>query len=167
MDTDSFYDTTTQEYVEVIRDIENEKRVARVKDIAERRGVSRSSVSIALNQLIKKNLITHEQYGHVTLTEQGRKLAQDLERRHQAIKKFLIYILGVAEEVADQDACKLEHHVSQETLEKLSGFVDFIENCPTDLKKLIEYYQACAENQSGKIDCDECQDVIFKMNNGR
>ena len=102
------HDTTTQEYIEVIRDLENENKVARVKDIADRRGVSRSSVSIILNQLLKKDLIAHEQYGHVSLSQKGRRLANDLERRHQAIKEFLVKVLGVSDENAEKDACKFE-----------------------------------------------------------
>ncbi len=150
------YDTTTQEYVEVIRDLEREFKVARVKDIAERRGVSRSSVSIALNQLVKKELITHEQYGHISLTPAGQELAQDLERKHQAIKKFLTSILGISEPVADKDACTLEHHMSNETLDRLSDFVEFVEKCPHKLKEIIVLYRDCIQLFPKKIDCETC-----------
>ena len=84
------HDLTTQEYIEVIHDLETEKKVARVKDIADRRGVSKSSVSLVLNQLRKKDLIDHEQYGHVTLSETGLVLAKELERKHSIIKTFFI-----------------------------------------------------------------------------
>lgn len=150
------HDTTTQEYIEVICDIERENRVARVKDIADRRGVSSSSVSIILNQLRKKNLIEHEHYSHVTLTEKGRKLASMLERRHQAIKNFFIDVLGLSEEVAEKDACKFEHEISQETLAAISRFLLFIENCPQVSSQSRILFQQCEKFSSGGRSCPDC-----------
>ncbi|MBN2354867.1 metal-dependent transcriptional regulator, partial [candidate division KSB1 bacterium] len=86
---------------------------------------SRSSVSIALNNLAEKNLIEHEQYGHVILTAKGRRIANNLERRHQAIKYFLAEILGISADIADEDACKMEHIMSQESLNALYQFLDY------------------------------------------
>lgn len=152
------HDTTTQEYIEVIRDLENENKVARVKDIADRRGVSRSSVSIILNQLLKKDLIAHEQYGHVSLSRKGRRLANDLQRRHQAIKQFLVKVLGVSEENAEKDACKFEHDISKESFVALSGFVAFIENCPKNIDNILNLYRNCGKYGSGENDCPDCAD---------
>ena len=113
---ESAHDLTTQEYIEVIHDLENEKKVARVKDIADRRGVSKSSVSLVLNQLRKKDLVDHEQYGHVTLSETGLLLAKDLERKHSIIKSFFIQVLKISEEIAEIDACKIEHNIRDESV---------------------------------------------------
>ncbi len=153
------HDITTQEYIEVIRDLENEYKVARVKDIADRRGVSRSSVSIILNQLLKKDLIAHEQYGHISLSRKGRRLANDLERRHQAIKQFLIKVLGVSEENAEKDACKFEHDISQESFAAFSGFLAFVENCPKNFKNMLKFYSNCSKYGSGERDCPDCTDI--------
>ncbi len=101
------YDTTTQEYIEVIYALEKENRVARVTDIAERRGVTKASVSLVLNQLQKKELVERKQYGHITLTRSGKRLGSTLTQRHKAIKKFLQIVVGVSEGTADDDACKL------------------------------------------------------------
>jgi len=152
------HDTTTQEYIEVIRDLENEKKVARVKDIADRRGVSRSSVSIILNQLLEKDLIAHEQYGHVSLSRKGRRLANDLERRHQAIKEFLVKVLGVSEENAERDACKFEHDISKESFTAFSGFLAFVENCPKNFKSMVNLFRNCGKYGSGERDCVDCPD---------
>lgn len=135
------HDLVTQEYIEVIGELEKENRVARVKDIAVRRGVSRSSVSIALNQLAKKELISHEQYGHVILTQQGRRLANRLEKRHQAVKSFLINILGISEGTAETDACQIEHLMSGETVTALVNFLDFLEGNPTFFSELKDGYR--------------------------
>ena len=87
---ESQFDTTTQEYIEIIHHLQNKHKVARVKDIARHRGVTRSSVSTALNLLKKKNLIKHENYGLVELTEEGEQLGQTLDERHAIINKFFI-----------------------------------------------------------------------------
>ena len=137
------HDKTTQEYIEIIHDLERDNKVARVKDIAERRGVTRSSVSLALNQLLKKDLIRHEQYGYVSLTDQGHTLAMDLEHKHVAIKRFLTFILGIEETLADEDACILEHHVSNVTLDAFTEFVKFIEECPFGSIDTINKFKKC------------------------
>ena len=118
-------DTTTQEYVEIIHDIQKKNKVARVKDIADQRGVCRSSVSTVLNMLKKQKLVIHEQYGLVELTTTGKRLGNILARRHETIFSFLTEILGVPVHIAEEDACKLEHHISPETVEYLNNFLAF------------------------------------------
>jgi DtxR family Mn-dependent transcriptional regulator len=150
------HNTTVQEYIEVIHALEEKNRVARVKDIADRRGVTRSSVSLELNRLMEKELIAHEQYGHVVLTDSGRRLALSLRRRHRAIKNFLVKILDISEDHAEQDACKLEHIVSEETLSSLIRFLTFVDKCPKDWKRMIRYYRGCQKYGQGEIKCSEC-----------
>jgi len=124
------FDTTTEEYVEIIHTIQKQHKVARVKDIAQSRGVTRSSVSTVLNVLKEKDLITHESYGLVELTEKGEKLGRALDERHAAIQRFFIEVLGISSEVADSDACKMEHHISLETLNSFIRFLKFVEDNP-------------------------------------
>ena len=120
------FDTTTQEYVEIIYELQKNNKVARVKEIAERRGVSRSSVSIALNLLKKKKLIEHENYGLVELTDTGMQLGKELEQRHQIIRDFFVNILNIEPEIAENDACKLEHYIHQDIFNSLVDFVAFM-----------------------------------------
>jgi len=131
------YDTTTQEYVEVIYDLEQEHRVARVTDIAERRGVTKASVSLVLNQLQKKELVDRKQYGHITLTKSGKRLGSTLSKRHQAIKRFLNIIVGVPENIADEDACKLEHILSKESCKAIDKIAKEIETQPQELAAIF------------------------------
>ena len=123
---DHEFDTTTQEYVEIIYDLQKSNKVARVKEIAEKRGVNRSSVSIALNLLRKKKLIVHENYGLVELTEKGVKLAEELEGRHRIIRDFFVDILSIDPEIAENDACKLEHYIHRDIFSSLENFVVFM-----------------------------------------
>lgn len=127
---DERFNTTVQEYIEVIRDLVEDKQVARVKDIAKMRGVTRSSVSTALNMLRDLNLIDHEHYGYAILTEEGKKLGEILRKRHDVILRFLRDILLLDSGLADEEACRLEHAMCNEALNALVLFVETADSCP-------------------------------------
>ncbi|MBN1154980.1 metal-dependent transcriptional regulator [candidate division KSB1 bacterium] len=132
------FDTTTQEYVEIIYELQKNEKVARVKDIAHKRGVTKSSVSTALSYLKDKKLVKHENYGLVELTETGVKLGRMLERRHKIIEIFLEKILDINEMTAKENACVLEHHMSSEILDSLVDFISYIQSHP----EWLEHYKA-------------------------
>jgi len=127
---DGNYNITVQEYIEIISDLIAENRVARVKDIAKHRGVTRSSVSTALNMLSDLGLVEHEHYGYVMLTQKGQNLGDALAKRHKIILRFLRDCLQLEPELADSEACRLEHTMSREALNALVRFVADAENCP-------------------------------------
>ena len=114
-----------EEYVEVIYRISKEKGYARVKDVSEELGVTLSTVSEMFRKLGEKGYINYEKYGVAILTEKGKKLALSLERKHSAIREFFI-ILGLDERVADENACKMEHIVTREVMDRIAKFVEFI-----------------------------------------
>ncbi|WP_455383030.1 metal-dependent transcriptional regulator [Salinispira pacifica] len=116
-----------EDYLEAIYHIIASKQAARAKDISERLGVNNSSVTGALHALAGKGLINYEPYDIVTLTSQGRGVAREVVRRHEVLRDFLIGVLEVAPEEAEESACKLEHAVSDVVLERL---VHFMENVP-------------------------------------
>jgi DtxR family transcriptional regulator, Mn-dependent transcriptional regulator len=153
---------TDQEYIEIIYALEKEFRVARVKDIAVQRGVTSACVSSELNQLSKKSLISHEHYAHVTLTQKGKRLAAVLDKRHRIIKHFLVHFLGISDDVAENDACNLEHIVSGRTLESLSEFIDFVEKCPCHWKEVAHFFSKCSKYGSGSQECDQCSEIFLK-----
>ncbi len=127
---DERYNTTVQEYVEIIRDLTGQDTVARVKDIAVRRGVKASSVSTAIGNLRQLGLIDHKHYGYVELTKDGRELGEILSRRHALLRCFLSDILGLEGIAADAEACRLEHSMSGETLDALISYVTRVKGCP-------------------------------------
>ena len=78
--------------------------------------VSKPSVHVALHELERRGLIVHENYGEVFLTPQGKAASSAIRERHGLLTTFLRDILGVSPAVAEQDACRIEHIVSEETM---------------------------------------------------
>ena len=123
-----------EDYLEAIASLKKDKGIVRVKDIGQMLGVRNSSVVSALNSLAKYNLVEHERYGYVELTLEGSRRAKDIQRRHDTICKFLTNILKIEPKIAADDACKMEHAISAKTLNKLTKFIAFVENCPKGKK---------------------------------
>ena len=121
---------TMEDYLEAIWRLSLKHKVARVKDVAKMLGVRTASVIGALKTLAEKDLIVHEKYGYIELTPQGEEEAQKIYRKHQAIARFFHEVLGVDPETAASDACRFEHYISKETLDRMTKFVEFIETCP-------------------------------------
>lgn len=101
-------------YLESIFVLSKLKGKVRSLDVAEYMNFSKPSVSRAVGLLKKGGFLTADKDGFLELTELGQELAQKIYDRHTIITKYLISI-GVDEETATQDACKMEHHISEET----------------------------------------------------
>jgi|UniRef100_A0A7V3UZH5 DtxR family Mn-dependent transcriptional regulator len=116
-----------ENYLEAILVLGREQKPVRVKDIARFLQVSRPSVVTALAALAVKGLVRHERYGGVELTVAGRAVAEAVYQRHLLLEQFLYKVLGVSRAVARQDACRLEHSLSPETMKRLMIFVQQID----------------------------------------
>lgn len=121
-----------EDYLEKIAILEEEKGFARVKEIGRLLDVKNPSVTGALANLERKNLVKHEKYGYVGLTLKGKKLANIILNRHRMLFRFLTSVLKIDMKTAENDACRLEHSMSEETSERLTKFLEFIETCPED-----------------------------------
>jgi len=119
-----------EDYMEAIFHIVAEKQVARGKEIAKRLKVSRASVTEALRSLSKKGLINYEPYEVITLTDKGKEVAEDVVRRHEALKEFFIKVLAIDDTIAEDSACRIEHAAPPEVIDRLIRFVKFIEASP-------------------------------------
>lgn len=95
----------------------------RAIDIANSFAFSRASVSVAMKSLIEEGYITSDKHQHLSLTAKGRKTANSVYQKHKVISSFLISI-GVNENIALEDACKLEHDISKESFEALKKYID-------------------------------------------
>jgi DtxR family Mn-dependent transcriptional regulator len=118
-----------EDYLEAIHVLSLEREVVRVRDIARSLKVSMPSVTGMLSKLRKQGLASHERYESVSLTRQGKKRAEAVYRRHMELTHFLKVILGIKKDKAEEQACRLEHAVSEETLSRLTKLIDYIGNC--------------------------------------
>lgn len=114
---------SSEDYLETILQLERKGKVRSV-DIARELNVSKPSVNKAMNVLKDMNYITQEDYGDVRLTDEGRKLAESVLERHYTLTSFFTEILGVDKDMAETDACKVEHVISEETYLKLKEFMN-------------------------------------------
>jgi DtxR family Mn-dependent transcriptional regulator len=156
----SQYSTTIQEYVEIIFDLQQKNQVARIKDIARMRGVTPSTVTSAIRKLKKQELVYHQKFGFVGLTPQGQALGEGLNRRQRLVQFFLVKVLGVDPEVAENDACAIEHVITMETTDKLLTFIDFVEKCPRGGPLWLDHYKQCQEYGKGHLPCESCPYLI-------
>jgi DtxR family transcriptional regulator, manganese transport regulator len=112
----------SEDYVELIAELIDEKGEARGTDIALRMGVANATVVKTLKRLQDHGLVTQEPYRAVFLTIDGWKMAEDGKRKHDIVEKFLLAI-GVPEATARIDSEGIEHHVSVETLKAMARFL--------------------------------------------
>ncbi len=108
---------TAEDYVEAVAEITRQHGVCRVVDLAARFDVSHVTVTRIVGRLKKAGFLDSEPYRPIELTLKGAKLAEESQRRHDLVFRFLV-ALGVSEKTAAIDAEGIEHHVSPETLEK-------------------------------------------------
>ena len=109
-------------YLESILVLSNEMPNVRSIDICEYMGFSKPSISRAINLLKNGGYIIVDKDGYITLTDDGRTTAQKIYDRHKLLTAFLSHI-GVDEAVASADACKIEHHISDESFEAIKNYI--------------------------------------------
>jgi DtxR family transcriptional regulator, Mn-dependent transcriptional regulator len=119
-----------EDYLETILELQTTKTVARSKDIADKMDIKRGSVTGMLKKLADNNLINYEPYGYVTLTPEGRAIAEEIEQRHIFLKDFFQRIIGVDEETAEKTGCQVEHAMDKTTFQKFREFIKRVDACP-------------------------------------
>ena len=110
-------------YLETIYVLCQKKASVRSIDIAEYMNFSKPSVSRAVAMLKNENYITVDKEGHIALTDKGNTFAKKIFERHTVLSKALI-LLGVDEETASEDACKIEHVISDKSFETIKKFLE-------------------------------------------
>ena len=107
-----------EEYLKAIYILILHKKEARVTDIADYLSVSKASVNRALKSLKELGLVDYETYGEIKLTEKGKEEATNIIKKHNVLKAFLIQILNVNPETAEEEAKKMKHAISEDTVNK-------------------------------------------------
>lgn len=113
-----------EDYLEAIVALGGTTEVSvRSVDIANRLGVSKASVNKAVNSLKEKKLVDQPYYGDITLTPEGFEYGSSVLERHHLLFTFLTKALGIPEERANEEACLMEHAISDESFEKWSSYI--------------------------------------------
>jgi len=113
---------STENYLETIYILLKRKGTIRAIDIAHELGFSKPSVSVAMKNLRELHYIETDSHGSITLTEEGRAIAEDIHERHEILCKGLI-ALGVQEDTASSDACRIEHVISEESFRAIKDYI--------------------------------------------
>lgn len=145
-----------EDYIEAIYHIITEKQVARGKDISTRLAVSGASVTEALRALSKKGLINYAPYEVITMTSEGRVAAEDVIRRHNALKQFFVDVLAIEETLAEQGACRIEHTAPRKIINRMVDFIKFLESCPCGGKDLINGFATFCREGRTRTSCASC-----------
>ncbi len=111
-------------YLETIYTIEKEKGHAHVVDIAAKLDVKKPSVIKAMTILKLKGYIKQKAYCPITLTDNGRQAAEEVYQKHVLIKSYLVKTLGVSESLAEENACEIEHVLSDELVFAIKKFIE-------------------------------------------
>ena len=111
-------------YLETILILQEKNGTVRSVDIANELQYTKASISRAMSILKKSKHIEIGEHSTILLTEKGLQKARDVMKRHRVIAEFLVKSLGVDNELADKDACKIEHIISDEVFNKMIAFIE-------------------------------------------
>ena len=112
-----------EEYISTIYILEKTNKKIRVTDIATKMLITKPSVNRALKNLREKGYVNFEPYTDITLTDEGREVAQEISKKYDIVKIFLAEILGVSQKTAEIDSLKIKAVISEETEQKLPEFM--------------------------------------------
>jgi DtxR family Mn-dependent transcriptional regulator len=150
-----------EDYLEVIFHLEQSNRVARAKDIADQMSVQRASVTGALKALAGRGLINYSPYSFITLTQAGRDIAREIIHRHDALKEFFITALHLAPEQAEANACRIEHAIDPEAIDRIIQFIRFIKLCPRAGQDWFDAFARFYQKGRQTSNCDDCLQICL------
>ncbi|WP_235044006.1 metal-dependent transcriptional regulator [Halanaerobium saccharolyticum] len=162
-----------EDYLEAIFNLIKKNGSARVTGIANYLGIAASSVNQGLKKLNQQGLIKQQKYGPIKLTRDGIQAAEKINCKHQILYLFLHEIIGVNSEIADKDACSLEHALSQESFEKMVKYLivnDYLDKQNCAFKFIDNREEAkmdINEIKLNEINIGSKADVVKIMSKGR
>lgn len=146
-----------EDYLRVMYQLKMGTGRIRVRDIAKALKVRPPSVVDYLKRLAEKGFVKYEKGETIELTDEGERAALEIWRRREALKRFLKLLLKLPDEVAERETCYLEHSISPLTMDRITDFMRFVDECPGDvpnfLKRVYYYY----ENKTRPPKCDNCK----------
>ena len=143
-----------EDYLEAIYIITKEKSSARTTEIAEYLNIKPASATEMLQKLSSKGLINYKKYSGTTLTEKGYNIGKAVSESHYAIME-LLKMLQIPGDIADKDACTMEHDLDLKTIEQIKKFVSFMKNCPKKMPVWMEHFKMYSEEGIFPPECEE------------
>jgi len=155
-----------EDYLETIFQVIRDRDVARVRDIARARDVKPGSVTPALKRLEDLSLIRYERREFIRLTPAGEEAARRVVARHSVLVDFFTRILKMPADLADRDACSMEHSLSDTAMDRLVALFEFIQACPDNTPRFLQEFHeqlpdlgnartpACSDGAGPKSDSD-------------
>lgn len=136
-----------EDYLETIYLLVQEHGFARVKDIARARDVKAATISVALRKLAENDLVNYERREYIGLTQKGEEAARKIVTRHRLLSRFFEEVLKMSPRAAGDQACALEHDLTDEAMDRMAAFFEFLGNCPT----VAELFQRCPAQATSKL----------------
>ncbi|MDV0441204.1 HTH-type transcriptional regulator MntR [Methanocorpusculaceae archaeon Ag1] len=130
-----------EDYLEAILNVSAEKGYAKTRDVADELDLSPPSVVEMFAKLDHKKLVVYRKYEGVTLTDSGRAIAEQIKYRHDVLVEFL-RLIAVPGEIAEKDACFMEHELNAVTIRKIKQFVEYVgstKSAHAELKRFTEF----------------------------
>ncbi len=145
-----------QDYLEAIYNLSKINKVARVKDLADKMNITKSSVSHNLKALEEKGYINHDRYSFATLTQKGFVEAEKIVQRHRIISNFFYQILKLDQRTAEHISCVLEHVVENKVVERIIEFLEYVSNLPPEVREyILKFKRDSQESEQGECRYDE------------
>ncbi len=151
------YSQSEEDYLECLYMIKLQNKKARVTDVANALDVKMPSVVAAVRSLSDKGLVEQEKYGHIYLTRKGEAVAKDVHDRHELLYALLYEVLGLDADVAEEDACQMEHCLSAETRERIARIVEFTRACKKEKAQFLERFMHFVKTGDGPKPCLGCE----------
>ncbi|MBC8498120.1 metal-dependent transcriptional regulator, partial [Candidatus Bathyarchaeota archaeon] len=148
---------SVEEYLEAIYSFNEKGRLAKNSELAKRLKVAPPSVTQMVQKLAEEGLVEYEPYRGAFLTGKGTALAQNVVRKHRLLERFLHDVLGIGLDKVHEEACRMEHGLSDEAAAALCKVMDTPEVCPDDGMEI----PPCPLDVD---DCDECEAARVDFN---
>lgn len=141
-----------EEYLKTIYILSKTEKEIRVTDIAKKLEITKPSVNRAIKGLKTLNLLNYETYGNISLTKEGQKISQEILKKEDLLKLFLINVLGVEKEKATKEANAMKHAISEETEQKMEEYVN----------KILELGNLDCDYDENNEKCKNCIKITIK-----
>lgn len=141
---------TQQDYLEIIHRLETDpaRERVRITDIAEQLGTRLPTVTRTVQKLTELGYLEHAARREVTLSDKGRRMAEEILHRHQDLVVFFTEVLGLGPDEADRDACQIEHGLSGPTAQRLHEFLDYLDSLSDKERAVLARFHRAASSGS-------------------